>query len=94
MHCKYDACLPYRPILIIVGQGEHGVGLGKKESLMQELGVDTVDVMRGIKRSLDPFWLMNPGKIFSAIRGEGVVNSAKAAAASSIILPETKSPER
>lgn len=94
--CTVSMMLIYniRPILIIIGQGEHGIGLGKMESLMQELGVDTVDVMRGIKRSLDPFWLMNPGKIFSAIRGEGVVNSAKAAAASSIIIPETKNPER
>lgn len=29
-----------------------------------ELGPDTIDVMRSIKRSLDPNWLMNPGKIF------------------------------
>ncbi|RMJ27017.1 d-lactate dehydrogenase [Aspergillus sp. HF37] len=44
--------------------GEHGVGLGKKGSLKTELGPDTIDVMRSIKRSLDPNWLMNPGKIF------------------------------
>ncbi|PYI27593.1 oxidoreductase, FAD-binding protein [Aspergillus indologenus CBS 114.80] len=44
--------------------GEHGVGLGKKGSLKKELGPDTIDVMRSIKQSLDPHWLLNPGKIF------------------------------
>ncbi|KIW07485.1 glycolate oxidase, subunit GlcD, variant [Verruconis gallopava] len=45
--------------------GEHGVGLGKKQSLMKELGPETIGVMQSIKQSLDPYWLMNPGKIFS-----------------------------
>lgn len=45
-------------------QGEHGIGLGKKNSLKKELGPDTIEVMRGIKKSLDPNWLLNPGKIF------------------------------
>ena len=45
-------------------QGEHGIGLGKKGSLKKEVGPDTIDVMRSIKRSLDPNWLLNPGKIF------------------------------
>lgn len=45
--------------------GEHGVGLGKKESLIQELGLDTVGVMKSIKQALDPHWLMNPGKIMN-----------------------------
>lgn len=44
--------------------GEHGVGLGKKESLKKELGPCTIDVMRSIKSALDPHWLLNPGKIF------------------------------
>ncbi|KAJ5114753.1 hypothetical protein NUU61_000512 [Penicillium alfredii] len=44
--------------------GEHGVGLGKKDSLKKELGPGTIDIMRSIKRSLDPHWLLNPGKIF------------------------------
>ena len=43
--------------------GEHGVGLGKKDSLMKELGLDTINVMKSIKAALDPHWLMNPGKI-------------------------------
>ncbi|KAH6620394.1 D-lactate dehydrogenase mitochondrial precursor [Boeremia exigua] len=46
--------------------GEHGIGLGKKASLQKELGFDTINVMRSIKGALDPYWLMNPGKIMDA----------------------------
>jgi D-lactate dehydrogenase (cytochrome) len=45
--------------------GEHGVGLHKKEFLVAEAGAGTVDMMRTIKRALDPKNIMNPGKIFS-----------------------------
>jgi len=44
--------------------GEHGIGLGKKDSLVQELGLDTIGVMKKIKASLDPLAIMNPGKVF------------------------------
>lgn len=50
--------------LTIMPQGEHGVGLGKKEFLREEVGEVPIQVMRAIKTSLDPLWLMNPGKIF------------------------------
>ena len=46
--------------------GEHGIGLGKKASLQKELGLETINVMRSIKGALDPYWLMNPGKIMDA----------------------------
>jgi D-lactate dehydrogenase (cytochrome) len=68
-------------------QGEHGVGLGKMKSLLQELGEDTVDVMRQIKKSLDPHWLMNPGKIFAATR-DGTPHDSMQATASSGLQQE------
>jgi D-lactate dehydrogenase (cytochrome) len=43
--------------------GEHGIGQGKMRYLPMELG-GSVDLMRSIKRSLDPHDIMNPGKIF------------------------------
>jgi D-lactate dehydrogenase (cytochrome) len=43
--------------------GEHGVGLGKMKYLETEHG-DALDVMRALKRTLDPGNRMNPGKIF------------------------------
>jgi D-lactate dehydrogenase (cytochrome) len=42
--------------------GEHGIGMGKRESLRAELG-DAVDLMAKIKRALDPTDIMNPDKI-------------------------------
>lgn len=34
--------------------GEHGVGMGKKGSLVKELGEETMGVMRLVKKALDP----------------------------------------
>ncbi|CAM1508624.1 Fc.00g054720.m01.CDS01 [Cosmosporella sp. VM-42] len=44
--------------------GEHGIGLGKKHCLMKELGPETIGVMKALKETLDPHWLLNPGKVF------------------------------
>jgi D-lactate dehydrogenase (cytochrome) len=45
--------------------GEHGVGLHKMDFLRHEAGDGAVQMMRTIKRALDPDNIMNPGKIFS-----------------------------
>lgn len=42
--------------------GEHGVGIGKMDYLPEEHG-DALEVMKTIKRALDPMNLMNPGKM-------------------------------
>lgn len=44
--------------------GEHGIGIGKKACLLEELGDDVVALMRSIKGVIDPKGIMNPGKIF------------------------------
>jgi D-lactate dehydrogenase (cytochrome) len=45
--------------------GEHGVGLHKQGFLVEETGNGAVNMMRTIKRALDPHNILNPGKIFS-----------------------------
>jgi len=44
--------------------GEHGVGQGKIAYLEAELG-SALDVMRQVKRALDPHNIMNPGKVLT-----------------------------
>ena len=44
--------------------GEHGIGIGKQDWLVAELG-EAVEMMRTIKRAIDPLDLFNPGKIFA-----------------------------
>ncbi len=45
--------------------GEHGVGQGKMKYIEAEHGKVGLEVMRTIKRALDPDNIMNPGKIIS-----------------------------
>jgi D-lactate dehydrogenase (cytochrome) len=45
--------------------GEHGVGLHKMDFLVTEAGAGAIDLMRTVKRAIDPKNIMNPGKIFA-----------------------------
>jgi D-lactate dehydrogenase (cytochrome) len=49
--------------------GEHGIGFGKQDFLVQEHGSGAVDAMRALKRALDPDNLLNPGKVVPDIPG-------------------------
>lgn len=49
--------------VVHLGTGEHGVGVGKREFLVEELGAGTVELMKTIKRAIDPLGLFNPGKV-------------------------------
>ncbi|XP_075704157.1 putative D-lactate dehydrogenase, mitochondrial [Rhinoderma darwinii] len=43
--------------------GEHGIGIGKRMLLREEIGDVGIRTMRQIKETLDPNNLMNPGKV-------------------------------
>lgn len=45
--------------------GEHGIGHGKMKYLESEFGEAGLEIMRSLKRALDPDNIMNPGKIVS-----------------------------
>jgi D-lactate dehydrogenase (cytochrome) len=44
--------------------GEHGIGLGKREFLETEHGMEAIAVMRSLKATMDPKGILNPGKMF------------------------------
>jgi D-lactate dehydrogenase (cytochrome) len=46
--------------------GEHGVGQGKMKYLEKEHGPAALELMRVLKRSIDPMNIMNPGKMILA----------------------------
>ncbi len=45
--------------------GEHGIGSGKIQALIEETGAPAVNIMKMIKQSLDPNNILNPGKVFN-----------------------------
>ncbi|KAJ6043344.1 hypothetical protein N7460_004699 [Penicillium canescens] len=53
--------------------GEHAIGMGKMNSLVDELGGDTIEVMKRLKQALDPKWILNPGKVFALPAGSKAV---------------------
>lgn len=61
-----QACLRevFRLVLDLDGtlSGEHGVGIDKRDFVGWEIAADTLEAMRGLKRSLDPGGILNPGK--------------------------------
>ena len=52
--------------------GEHGVGTLKMPYMEQDLGPIFINVMAGIKQTLDPKNILNPGKVVPAIGGKAL----------------------
>lgn len=48
--------------------GEHGVGALKRGWLARELGDVSMDVHQAIRAALDPFGILNPGKVLGVVR--------------------------
>lgn len=44
--------------------GEHGIGLEKNEALVLMFNDDDLEAMAKLKRTFDPDYMMNPGKVF------------------------------
>ncbi|KAJ5747108.1 uncharacterized protein N7511_008804 [Penicillium nucicola] len=53
--------------------GEHAIGMGKMAYLVEELGGDTIEVMKQLKQALDPKWILNPGKVFALPDGSKAI---------------------
>ena len=55
----------YRAAIALGGTvtAEHGIGLARKDVLIEQIGADNVDVMRSIKAALDPLGILNPGRV-------------------------------
>lgn len=60
------AAIIYQPLTNLSGSisAEHGIGLEKKAFLGLSRTAEEIDLMRRLKRALDPKEILNPGKIF------------------------------
>lgn len=57
--------------------GEHGVGLKQRDALVDEVGIEGIDVMRRVKKALDPRGILNPDKVFKLEEDGSSVGKAK-----------------
>ncbi len=44
--------------------GEHGVGIEKRDLMLDQYGVADIEAQLRVKDVFDPKWLLNPGKVF------------------------------
>jgi FAD/FMN-containing dehydrogenase len=63
-HAQSDECV-YRPLKRFGGavSAEHGIGLEKKAWMQVSRSATEIDLMRLLKRTLDPRNILNPGKV-------------------------------
>ncbi|MCF8061275.1 MAG: FAD-binding oxidoreductase [Deltaproteobacteria bacterium] len=67
----YDEIVTFAVSLGGTATGEHGIGIGKRKFMQLEHG-EGMEVMRGIKRHLDPNGILNPGKVLpEEVEGSG-----------------------
>ncbi|MDI1449019.1 FAD-binding oxidoreductase [Polyangium sp. 6x1] len=59
-HTMFELVRKYRGSI----SAEHGIGLLKKDYLGYSRSATEIEIMRAIKRALDPLGIMNPGKVF------------------------------
>jgi glycolate oxidase len=54
----------YRAAIALGGTvtAEHGIGLARRDVLVEQVGADVVEVMHSIKNALDPLGILNPGR--------------------------------
>ena len=67
-HPAVEECV-YEPLRAIGGSvsAEHGVGLEKKPYLeISRSGIE-LELMRSLKKSMDPKGILNPGKVFDSV---------------------------
>ena len=57
----YESLLPYKGAI----SAEHGIGLEKKPYLSISRSAEEIELMKSLKRSLDPKNILNPGKVIS-----------------------------
>ncbi|MFL5725198.1 MAG: FAD-binding oxidoreductase, partial [Chloroflexota bacterium] len=55
----------YRAAIALGGTvtAEHGIGIARRDALVEQVGADVVGVMRSIKHALDPQGILNPGRV-------------------------------
>ncbi len=57
----YESLLPFEGAI----SAEHGIGLEKKPYLHISRSAEEIELMKSLKRSMDPKNILNPGKVFS-----------------------------
>ncbi len=69
---RAERCLDevFTAVLALGGtlSGEHGVGLEKRDFIARELDPVALELMHGLKKTLDPLGILNPGKALPAQR--------------------------
>ncbi|WP_137701225.1 FAD-linked oxidase C-terminal domain-containing protein [Marimonas lutisalis] len=51
--------------------GEHGVGIEKRDLMVDQFAPDDLDIQMAVKDVFDPAWLLNPAKVFPLAASSG-----------------------